>query len=398
MMSPRKILLLDTGKEWGGGTNSMFELLRRIDKQSFSVTPLFYDNYRRGDSGDLRGAFAEIGLELQILPRRQQPLWAKLLKELVRGFLSWAPSVRRQCLFAIEKVWRIRPDARRLAAYLRDGGYDLLYLNNQPSSNLEGLLAAEMAGTPVVQHCRIEADLNVEEVTILNRVVQKVICVSSGVKETLVAQGVMAEKCSVVLNGVDGSLPLPDKSVARQSLGWQANRVVGTIGSLVPRKGILPLMAAFARLKREDVHLLVVGEGPQREALEAAARSQAITHQTHLVGFHKDPLPFLAAMDIFCLVSAREGLPRVVLEAMLLGKPVIATDIPGTRELVHHEETGLLVPYGDEPALLAALEKLIADPALADAMGQRGREVVLAQYSIETYVHGVESVLKAHAR
>ena len=97
-------------------------------------------------------------------------------------------------------------------------------------------------------------------------------------------------------------------------------------------------------------------------------------------------------MDIFCLASAREGLPRVILEAMLLGKPVVATDIPGCRELVRHGETGYLVPHGDVAALADALSRLLANPELRTKFGQRGREIVLAEHSIERYVHGVTQV------
>ncbi len=70
----KRVLLLDTGKEWGGGTNSMIELLKRIDRDRFVVTPLFYDNYARGAESDLRRALADIGLDLQLLPRQRQPL------------------------------------------------------------------------------------------------------------------------------------------------------------------------------------------------------------------------------------------------------------------------------------------------------------------------------------
>ena len=181
----KRILLLDTGKEWGGGTNSMIELLKRIDRDRFAVTPLFYDNYARGAESDLCRSLADIGLDLQLLPRQRQPLWAKLGKEIARGLLPWSPRLKGGAVFAIELAWRVRPDARRIAAMLKAGKFDMLYLNNQPSSNLEGLLAAEMAGLPVIQHCRIEASLNEVEVATLNRVVARVICVSHGVAEEI---------------------------------------------------------------------------------------------------------------------------------------------------------------------------------------------------------------------
>lgn len=389
----RRILLLDTGKEWGGGTNSMMELLKRIDRNRYDITPLFFDNYARGSDGDLRGALAEIGYELKLLPRLRQPLWAKLAKEFSRGLLAWSPRLKNRIVFGIEKTWRIMPDARRIAKVLAAENYGALYLNNQPSSNLEGLLAAELAQRPVVQHCRIEADLNREEVMTVNRVVRRVICVSHGVAETLIAQGVDASRCAVVLNGVDGRQALPEGMPVRTAQGLAPDAiVVGTVGSLVPRKGVMSLLRSLHDAGDKSVHGLIVGAGPKRAELESATKSLGLAEHVRFTGFQREPLPFIAAMDIFCLASSREGLPRVILEAMLLGKPVVALDIPGCRELVRHGETGFLIPVGDGAGLTAALVKLIRDAGLRKHMGDKGREVVLREYSIERYVQGVTNI------
>lgn len=385
----KRILLLDTGREWGGGTNSLLELLRRIDRSRYEITPLFYENYARGKESSLKEALASAGYALHLLPRRRQPFWAKLGKELARGLLAWSPRRRAAAVFAIEQAWRIRPDARHIARTLQEGGYDALYLNNQPSSNLEGLLAAELAGVPAIQHCRIESDLNPTEIATANRATRCIICVSQGVADTLVAQGIDPALCHVVLNGVDGEQALPDRNAARQVHGYaEGDIVVGAVGSLVPRKGVMTLLAALQGLPA--VHALIVGDGPQRTELEREAQRLGMAGRVRFTGFRQAPLSDMAAMDIFCLPSAREGLPRVILEAMLLAKPVVATDIPGSRELVRCEETGLLVPHGDAGALHAALARLSTDAALRARMGQRGREVVLAEYSIHSYVAGVE--------
>lgn len=96
MSSPKRILLLDTGNEWGGGTNSMFELLKRLDRQRFAVTCCFYKDYRKGKAGRLLSEeLADIGIPLILLPIRPQPLWAKLAKELVRGLFSWSARLRK---------------------------------------------------------------------------------------------------------------------------------------------------------------------------------------------------------------------------------------------------------------------------------------------------------------
>lgn len=389
----RRILLLDTGKEWGGGTNSMIELLKRLDRSRFAVTALFYRNYPKGEASDLSKELAKLDVPLEIMEPPRQPVWAKLAKELVRGFLRTFPEKRRHLLHRIERAWRIDPLARRLADRLKAGQFDLLYMNNQPSSNLEGYLAAETAGIPVVQHCRIEAGLQPAEAAVVNRVAKGVICVSEGVRDSLVAQGVRAELCQVVHNAIDGRQALPEP-VAIPGVAPRA-LVVGSVGSLIGRKANDQLLRAAASLRGRvpDFHLLLVGEGPQRPALEALAQRLGLADRVTFAGFQAAPLAWMAAMDVAVLASAKEGLPRVILEAMLLGKPVVASDIVGSRELVGDGETGFLYPYGDEEALADRLGQLLADAGLRSRFGETGRQRVLQDFSIEHYVAGVEAQL-----
>lgn len=389
-----KTLLLDTGKEWGGGTNSMFELLKRIDRDRFDIAALFYRNYPKGGDSDLRRELDSIGIPLSVLPPLRQPLWAKVAKELARGLLGWHRPWRRRAVFAIEMAWRIRPDARRLAAILKQGGYQLLYMNNQPSSNLEGYLAAEIAGVPAVQHCRIDATLNPLEISLANRLAKRIICVSHGVAESLKSQGVAPDKCTVVCNAIDGDQILPPPVTLPATATGRL--VIGAVGSLIARKSVDHLLKAVATLVAKEglsIHLLIVGEGPQHGALEKLANDLGLAEHLTFAGFQKQALPWIAAMDVLVLSSAKEGLPRVILEAMLLEKPVVASNVIGSRELVSDGETGLLYDYGDIQALTARLRELLMDKDKRTAMGASGRKRVLAEYSIEHYVAEVQNVL-----
>jgi glycosyltransferase involved in cell wall biosynthesis len=393
MSQPKRILLLDTGNEWGGGTNSMFELLKRLDRERFAVTCCFYKDYRKGKNGRLLSEeLAEIGIPLILLPVSQQPLWAKLAKEFVRGIFSWSSRLKKRAVFAIEMQWRMKPRVTALRWHLKEGGFDLLYMNNQPSSNLEGYLAGEAAGLPVVQHCRIEPTLQLNESAIVNRVATRIICVSQGVADVLAAQRVAEQRLRVVHNAIDcrAALPTPvDLPATIQPL------VIGTVGQLTTRKGVRHLLQAVAKLKAEGlvVSCLILGEGPQRGELEAETGRLGLLEQVSFVGFQAQPLAWVQAMDVCVLCSSKEGLPRVVLEAMLAGKPVVGSDVTGTRELIVNEETGLLYAYGDVPALTAALRRLLTDAALRQAMGNAGRNRVEAEFSIDAYVNGVAEVL-----
>jgi glycosyltransferase involved in cell wall biosynthesis len=393
MTVSKRILLFDTGNEWGGGTNSMIELLKRIDRTRFAVTACFYHDYRHGHS-TLREALAAIDIPLVILPTRHQPWWAKLAKELVRGLLAWRKPWRAAAVFRVELAWRIRPRAHALAEFLRKENYDLLYMNNQPASNLEGYLAAERVGVPVVQHCRIEPRLNAVESAIVNRVAGAMICVSHGVKDALLRQGVRPALCQVVHNGIDTRQPLP----APQPLPGVApdTPVIGTIGSLIKRKSVDHLLRAVARLPQDLMpHVVIVGEGPEAAALRQLANELGLADRVSFAGFQKQPLPWLAAMDVFVLTSSSEGLPRVILEAMLLEKPVIASRIVGSSEVVAHGVTGYLYDYGDIDALAVHLVGLLRDSTKRQAFGNAGRRRASADFSIEAYVAGVTKVLES---
>ncbi len=389
----RRILVLDTGKEWGGGTNSLIELLKRIDRGRFDVTALFYYNYRKGDS-DLKRELAALGIPLELQAQPRQPLTAKLGKELARGLLGWHRFWRRDAVHAIDRRWRILPNAQRIARRLREGRFDLLYLNNQPASNLEGYLAAEAAGVPVVQHCRIDVTLKPVEAAAVNRVARRIICVSQGVADSLAGQGVERDKCVVVHNAIDGRQALPDAAPLPQVVPGTV--VVGSVGSLIARKANDHLLRAAAAVHdrcQVPFHLLLVGDGPERAALESLAAQLHLAERVTFAGFQKAPLPWVAAMDILVLASAKEGLPRAILEAMLLGKAVIASDVVGSRELVRAEATGLLYPYGDVDGLARHLHRLLEHPEQRRRLGEAGRATVLEDYSIERYVSGVEAIL-----
>lgn len=391
----KRILLLDTGKEWGGGTNSMIELLKRIDRGRFDITAVFYRNYRKGDASDLKTELAAIGIPLEIEAPIRQPLWAKLAKELTRGLLRPFPASRQRLLHAIELRWRILPSARRIASRLGQGSFDLLYMNNQPSSNLEGYLAADSVNLPVVQHCRIEITLQPQEVAIVNRIARRILCVSEGVRESLLAQGVRPELCRVIHNAIDGRQSLPEPIALPAVTGDTV--VIGSIGSLIQRKANDHLLRAAARVRArcsQPFQIILVGEGPEHERLTLLAKQLGLEGQTQFAGFQQHPLAWAAAMDIVVLASAKEGLPRVILEAMLLGKPVIASDVVGSRELVRHETSGFLYPYGDEDALANHLQQLLEDADLRQKMGAAGRQDVLQNYSIERYVSSVETQLQ----
>lgn len=394
----RKILLLDNGKEWGGGTNSMLELLKRIDRQRFDITCCFYYNYARGEGETIGQVLNSIGIPVIFLPQSAQPLWAKIAKELGRSLVFFSRPGRKKVAEIIDNNWRIQPNAKRVRELLQRDGYEILYMNNQPGSNQEGYLAAEPLNVAVVQHCRIEPVMTLQITGMVNRIASKVIAVSHAVERVLLRNGVEKSLCTTVSNAIDIHQPLPDDKTIRQEMGIAEDTFVfGSIGSLIPRKSSHHTLEALQQFSQQNPDakwkLILVGEGPEHQKLQQQANAYGFADRVVFTGFRNNPLDYLAAFDAFILASKSEGLPRVVLESMLLKTVVIGSDVTGTGELIDSGRTGLLYPYGDTVTLAAHLQTVWQDSTLREAMTQRAWQQVVDRYAIEHYVAGVEAVL-----
>ncbi|KFB99797.1 group 1 glycosyltransferase [Trabulsiella guamensis ATCC 49490] len=333
-----------------------------------------------------------------LLPARCQPVWAKVLKELGRSLLFFSRGARKAFTRKMDSLWRIQPNAKRLRQLLQDDGYDILYMNNQPGSNEEGYHAVDGLPVALVQHCRIEPTLTPSLVSLVNQRIDKIIAVSQGVEQVLLKNGVEKPYCVTVNNAIDVNQPLPDRQLMRKTLDITPETFVfGSIGSLLARKSNHHTLAALAQFHQQHPEaswkMILVGQGPERSALEAQARTLGIAEHMIFTGFKNNPFDYLAAFDAFILASSSEGLPRVVLEAMLLGIPVVGSDVTGTQELVHHEQTGLLFPWSDVKMLENHLTRIWQDASLRQRLAQNGQQQVRSQYAIEHYVSGVEDVL-----
>ena len=172
-------------------------------------------------------------------------------------------------------------------------------------------------------------------------------------------------------------LPMPVVSAAVGSAGDRQGFV--TVARLVPQKGIDVLIRALAQTSgaAQDWTLTLVGDGPEREALERQVLQAGLEEKVHFLGFRSDPQTSLLQAGVFVLPSRYEGMPNALLEAMAVGLAVVVTDAsPGPLEVVEAGVSGLVVP-GDEPAALAdALDRLAAQPQLRERLGAAAREAL----------------------
>jgi glycosyltransferase involved in cell wall biosynthesis len=203
-----------------------------------------------------------------------------------------------------------------------------------------------------------------------------------------------AERTALVYNAVEEELagPAEDEGAARDP----APTVV-TVCRLVPWKGVDGLIRVTASLP--GVRLVVVGDGPLRGALGALAEELGVAGRVRFAGTlsAREVRRELRRADVFVLNSSYEGLPHVVLEAMSERTPVVATDAGGTGELVRHGETGLLVPVGDDAALRGAIQRLLGDPGLREALGEGALRRLRAEFSLAAMVETTERILRESA-
>jgi glycosyltransferase involved in cell wall biosynthesis len=226
---------------------------------------------------------------------------------------------------------------------------------------------------------------------------EKVVCVSADLYDECLRAGVPAGRCELIENGID----LDDYArrwgvaEAKRRLGLDPDRLlVGAAGRLSPEKGFDLLIRCVDRLLRDgrDVDLVVVGEGDQRGELEALIARVGRGDRIRLLGYRSDLPDWFEAMDVFALSSLREGLPNVVLEAMALETPVVATRVAGVPRLVCDGENGLLVEPNARDELTAALARLLADPALRARLARAGRRTVEAGYSFAARMDKVRAL------
>ena len=184
---------------------------------------------------------------------------------------------------------------------------------------------------------------------------------------------------------IHNGVPERDTAVAPER---QRPPRVGTIGRLEPQKGMDVLIRAFAHVK--DASLLIVGDGSERGRLEKLARDVGVSDRIEWKGWSDEARRYLPSLDIFVLPSRSEGFPLAVLEALLAGIGVIASDVGSVAEAIRDGETGLLVPPEDPGALAAALRRLLADRALSRRLGENGRRLVLDRFTADRMASAFE--------
>lgn len=245
----------------------------------------------------------------------------------------------------------------RVSKIHRELGFDVIDAHFVYPDGFAAMLLGHWFKKPVVVSAR-GSDINqYKDFRVIREILKRtllgadrVIAVSQALKDNMVRLGIPQERVSVIPNGVDPGkfAPMP-KQEARDALHLSGHRLILSVGNLTENKGMDLLIKALHILvyqrHRSDLHLAIVGDGPCRHVLADLVVSLNLLDHVTLVGSipHHELNRWYSAADVFCLASAREGLPNVVLEALACGTPVVATPVGGIPEVISSERVGLLV-------------------------------------------------------
>ncbi|WP_040765248.1 glycosyltransferase family 4 protein [Novipirellula maiorica] len=270
-----------------------------------------------------------------------------------------------------------------------------------------GRIAAKLAGVPVIASA-LHSTGWPDGVGRLNR---KLTCITDAFIAVADSHGEFltsferfpAAKVNVIRNGVDCDR-FRNSPTARESLREQLGipidaPVVGLVAALRSEKNHSMFLNTAAMIRDQncdsrlgDTHWVLVGDGPERPAIEKLRDELNLGSRVHLLGTRHDTPELVAGMDVFALTSLNEASPVSILESLACGVPVVATDVGSISESVIEGVTGHLVPSEDVPAMAAAVTRLLNDPAAARRMGENGRDRVVATGSLDSMVRGYQSL------
>jgi glycosyltransferase involved in cell wall biosynthesis len=229
------------------------------------------------------------------------------------------------------------------------------------------------------------------------------IAVSPEVRDDLVSLGVAPrEKFTVVRLGIEldervGTDSDGPRADMRRALGIPADRfVVGWIGRMTGVKRTDDVLLAVRALRERgvDTVLCMVGDGPDRDAVERRAHQLGIVRDSLFLGYQEEVASYYAAFDALILPSANEGTPVSAIEALAGGRPVVATRVGGVPDVVRDGVDGFLVEPGDVDAMAERLSALAADPPLRHRMGEAGRASVHERYSVERLLDDIDALYR----
>jgi glycosyltransferase involved in cell wall biosynthesis len=404
---PVRVLIVEasSGGVVGGSLTGFLHYLRGVDRSRIEPSMALYE------PKTIESELADLSVPVHHVRRRRLPKEHSLLRNAsyqrakafgaVKGTLR---AVRQTSRLIAEET----PAALQLARVVRSSKAQVIHLGNGVRANFDGILAGMLTGVPVVCHVKGFEKYGGRE----RWAARRLACLVS-MTEAIAAhcreKGVVAPHNQVIYDAVDLEWLKPSRSreEVRRELGVGADQPLLLIsGNIQEWKGQAVLVEAMGRITGEfpdAVCLMAGGVHRAGEAYCAAMRERigelGMEERVRLLGFRTDVPDLINAVDIVVHASVRpEPFGRVILEGMLAGKLVIATDAGGVRELIEHDRTGRLVPPGDSDALAACLRASLRNPTRSTEIGRSARDWASRKFSLKAHVDAMSTLYERTAR
>lgn len=392
-----------SGGVLGGSLTGLYHLMRGMDRRRFRMGMVLYE------PKSIEADLTRLDVPVYHIARRRLPKQHALL-EVESYHRARRLGVVRNLMHGGRETARLLaeelPAALALARIVRRERADVIHLGNGVRANFDGILAGILTGVPVLCHVKGFEKYSVRERWAAPHTI--LVCMTRAVLDACHASGIRAPIERIVYDAVDETWLRPQRAAAdvRRELGVPADApCVGIAGNIQEWKGQHVLVEALGLLADHPaVHCVIAGgvhRAGEAYAAELRARIAALGlgERVHLTGFRADIPDVMSAWDIVIHASVRpEPFGRVILEGMLLGKPVVATAAGGVPELITDDETGCLVPPGDAATLAGRLRRLLNDPERARAIGARSREWARERFALGRHVAEMSAIYEDAAK
>ena len=386
---PIKIAILDHSPDIGGAETSILTLGKHIDRSQFSITAIL------PSEGSFSRELDKIGIYTKVI---YLPIGLLRLK---RG------DVFRSLLFILAYLFYIQFFLTRLFIYLKKNKFDLV-LTNTVKAHIYGSIAASLCHIPVIW--RFHDILSPTDFSpLLIRIIvlfgrwfpKRILAVSKITKEYLAKNGLKDDKIDVIFNGIDSELfEIKDvsKDIRRELKIEDKTKLIGCVGRIIPEKGQKSFLLSISGVIKEypETFFLIIGdvflkEEAYKEELLEIIKKNGMEERIKFTGFRKDIGDVIRVLDLVVFPSvAPEAFPLSVLEAMALGKPVIASNIGGVSEIIEDGITGMLIEPNHPEQITDRIVYLLSNQEIYSSIAQKAKEVANKRFSLQKYVAAIE--------
>lgn len=402
-----RVLIVEasSGGVVGGSLTGLFHQILGMNRARFAPAMALYEEK------DIEKDLAAAGVPVFHVSRRRLPKEHGLLNvdgyrraKSIGGVRASLQVARQGLRLAVEEL----PAAMRLMRVMRAFRADVVHFGNGVRANFDGILACMLMRTPCVVHVKGFEKYSDRERWIMKHV-DALVPMTEAVRAHCESQGIVGRTTRVIYDALDETAYRPDRppSEVRAELGLHnGDPCVGVAGNIQEWKGQKVLVEAMARVVTEvpEARALIIG-GVHRagavynDELQRQIRGHSLGENVLVTGFRRDIANVMNALDVVVHTSVRpEPFGRVILEGMLLGKPVVASAAGGVPELIEEGETGFLIPPGDSGALAARLVELLRDEELRRRIGERGRTWAREKFSLDHHVQAFSELYEKLTR